>query len=286
MKRTIPNEIAKKIFFVIIPLLISAVFASCYNEDDDIPLIIEPDLWNVQLTITENKKSDSGITVYTETYNYSHFVALASCNTQQSIGTLNMSNNYETMTDQARTARTYTDEIGNEWIYTLSASNYFATHAIYRSGEQERTYDFTYTNNDQLSTITEHIDGIQFSHIKFNYIDSQNATMTIGMHGNTEVAHITYIKEPQWIVFPNYFLIEQYPLNLHRVAFYDGVLGINYHIIGSIQYEGSDEITTFAYNDNLTETTIVPQYCEQTITGNGYSDTRRVNYTLAPLYTK
>ena len=288
--------------FFLASLLISTTLTSCYNEDDD-ELIIEPPVeWNTQLTVSERKTKTDGspATNYTEVYNYSYFIRLSSCNMQNTSGNYTATNQF-TLTETTNPyTRIYTDDQGDEWVYSISEENGLAAYATYSSGGQVRTYQFGYATGQQLASIVEYIDGELFSTIKFDYIGNTGATMTITMNGFTEVANIRYTDDVKWNAFPNYFLMEIHPLSIHRVAFYDGLFGINYRVIAGMQYEGSDEVTTFTYNADLGATTIMPQYCTQTITGEyleynvytgerepkQYSYTRTVNYLLEDLYTK
>ncbi len=278
----------RKTFFLFAVLFITTTLTSCYNENDDNELIIEPPLWNTQLVVSEKKtKTDGSLsTAYSEVYNYTHFIRLNSCSTKNASGVHTSTNNYIIGEEYGSNTRTYTDDQGDEWEYNTSELNGLAKQATYRSGGQVRTYQFDYDSNQQLKSVIEYIDGNQFSSIKFNYNGNTGTTMTITMHGYTDVANIRYTDDVKWNTFPNYFLMEIHPLSIHRVAFYDGLLGINHRVIASMQYEGSDEVTTFEYNLDLSSTDIMPQYCTQTITGDGYSFTRSVNYSFDNLYTK
>ena len=235
----------KKCFFLI-SLLIATTLTSCYNEDDD-ELIIEPPMaWNVQLTVSERRTKTDGSpsTNYTEIYNYSDFVRLNSCSTKNVSDSYSSTNNYTPSGEYKPYTRIYTDDLNDEWGYSINEQSNLAEQATYRSGGQVRTYQFGYTEEQQLASVVEYIDGNLFSTIKFDYIGKTGATMTITMNGFTEVANITYTNEVKWNAFPNYFLLEIHPLSIHRVAFYDGLFGVNYRVIASMQYDGWDELTT------------------------------------------
>lgn len=244
--------------------------------------------WNVQLDISEKRTKTDGspFTIYNEMYYYSHFVKLNGSATQQTTGSYSSINNCIPAEGEEPNTRIYTDDLGDAWVYTLNSSHTLAEKATYLNGSQVRTYQFGYTSNEQLASVTEHIDGELFSTIRFDYIDNASATMSITMHGFTDVANIRYASPVKWNAFPNYFLLEVHPLGIHRVAFYDGLFGINHRVIESIQYEGSDEKATFEYNADMPATCIVPDYCTRTIQGNGYNQTRKVSYTLKTLDTK
>ena len=272
---------------VFIFALSTEIFTGCDSDVDPENCIIEPNEWRTELTITESRKRDIGTNLYNEVYLYDGFTNLENATSSQENGTYSSSVSYsiDRNTNYATqmSTITYLDNQSNKWEYSTSPDlNNQASHATYTDGFQERTYDFTYAN-DFLTSITEYIDGSLFSRVSFDYINDLQGTMTIEMHNQKEVANITYTGKNRWTTFPNYFLIEQYPLNMHRLAFYNGLLGVNYHVIASLQYEGSDEVTTFTYNDDMPETVLVPEYCQQIITAPTYSESRKVEYTVVAL---
>ena len=262
-------------------LLCMTALVAC-NNNEDINDIIEPDPWKAQLTISEVKQSDGGTVTYNEVYNYSDFVFMTSCYTEQKVLDFELKNNYSIDYDFNNRKYTYTDELGNTWEYIHDQWGLTHQGRFYSTGGEERTYLFKYYG-EHLAQLDEYIDDKLNASAKFEYIDDYNTKLTTVVNGQTEVLHIKYSDEIIWNAFPNYFLTEIYPLNTQRLAYYNGLFGVNFRVIKEMQYEGSDEVTTFTYN-NMPGSIIMPDFCTQTISyGNEAPFKRTVNYTLTPI---
>lgn len=259
-------------------LFIMIALTACKENKLNIIDITEP-AWEAQLTITEAKKSDGGNVTYKEVYDYADMLILKSHYTQQSVLGTEISNVYNISNDFSAKKDIFTDELGNTWEFQIKDGNRLLNCKYYTTGGEERTYQYKYYG-DNLEQLDEYIDNKLYATAIFDYIDDYNTKLTTTINGHTEVLLIKYSDEIQRNVIPNYFLLEIYPLSTQRLGYYNGYFGVNHRVIKQMQYEGSDEITTFTYNNDLHITCVVPDFCTQTITGEDYSMTRTVTYTL------
>ncbi len=250
------------------------VLSGCYNQDREEP-IIEPDPWRTELTISEDRVSDYTVH-YSETYSYSDYIHLEWCSTRQYIGDFDLTTRTTVERSQDGLVATLLSDDGNEFQYTFSAdAPRLATHCTWHTpAGQERLYQFEYTDGE-LTAVDEYIDSELYSSVRLVRIDKLNSLLKTTVDGQEHVAQLRYLSSDIWVSFPNYFLLDSYPLNKIKEGFYAGFMGNNFRLIAEISYSDSSERTLYTYNADL-QTCVVPEFCQQTIG----SYVRTVRYEL------
>ncbi|MDO4163017.1 MAG: DUF4595 domain-containing protein [Bacteroides sp.] len=287
----------KRICFV--SLLLPLLLVSC---SDDKEATVEEESAEVsyrQVTLTEVMTSDAQPVTNTQTYLYADDL-LTSYTMLQSFEA-----NGEEMSMESTTSVTYSgnqvlvsDDSGNELTYTLDTDHGCATACVWQQGGGSvRQYTFSYTDTSAgkhlLSYLTETLEDAStpYSTVSIDYTDEQAPIISIRIDTYEQSYQLTVPTSSAGTAnvshLPCLFFTESYPLSVHAVALYGGLLGDAFDtLVTALQPTNnseSEEITTYTYT---TDSDDILTSCVAKTVSYGSTYRRTINYEIGEVETE
>lgn len=246
---------------IVVWLLFAALACACAGEqemqDDDMEACPVKGL-----ELKELIPSDSYSVVSKKTFGFENGLIKSYVASQEIENGNVFSHSIVTEVDYSDGGIMMSDDNDNVWTYITDGSGYAKSCHLEEGGGTVRSYSFSYTMDGDgrtlLAGITESVeDGEEYSSLELDYSVDGRIRVTQNVDGLSEI----YIVEFDAVEavgndygLPDLFLSELYPLSMHLVALYGGILGDAYGFLGTAMYpEFSPELqehTTFEYSSD------------------------------------
>lgn len=182
-----------------------------------------------------------------------------------------------------------TDRNGNVRTYMMNDLGCAVSCCLQEGGGTERNYYFSYTADEAgfqyLSGITEKLDGGEvYSQLTLDY--SEDGMIKIGqtVDGMSETYIVEFDKSASVenvCELPDIFLSELYPMSMHLVALYGGVLGNAFKYLCTDMYpENSPDLNEHTTYEYSVYGKGIPYYCKIITVSGGEEYVRNISVKI------
>lgn len=181
------------------------------------------------------------------------------------------------------------DRNGNVRTYMMNDFGCAVSCCLQEGGGTERNYYFSYITGEDgfqyLSGITEMLDdGEVYSLLTFDYSEDGKIKVGQTVDGMSEtyiVEFDKYVAVENVCGLPDIFLSELYPMSMHLVALYGGVLGNAFEYLCTDMYpENSPELNEHTTYEYSVDEEGIPDYCEIVTVSGGEEYKRNISVKI------